>query len=278
MKTTPLHTETHANCTVEIRTDPEPLNPREEYDNLGVMVCWHGRYTLGDKQPSEEAKDYLLQLLRDAGEDTFVDGLNARFDTISATLLAERARFPHGYSEPFFTAFDEAAKPIYAERDALLAKHYVILPLYLYDHGGITMRCAPFSCGWDSGKVGFIFCSLEQARNNCLLDDSATWETVVETTPDESGTLRELTESVLRSEVETYDLYLTGQVYGYTVTHSETGEEDSCGGFYQDELPDAKDSDVLGEARAAAEALECDAAKEREERAHWEARDTVTVG
>jgi hypothetical protein len=33
----------------------------------------------------------------------------------------------------------------------------VILPLYLYDHSGITMNTTGFSCGFDSGQVGFIF-------------------------------------------------------------------------------------------------------------------------
>jgi hypothetical protein len=32
----------------EITQDEDAPNPREEFDNLGVMVCWHGRYDLGD--------------------------------------------------------------------------------------------------------------------------------------------------------------------------------------------------------------------------------------
>ena len=29
--------------------DEEPMSPRSEFDNMGVMVCFHGRYDLGDK-------------------------------------------------------------------------------------------------------------------------------------------------------------------------------------------------------------------------------------
>lgn len=39
----------------------------------------------------------------------------------------------------------------------------ICLPLYLYDHGGITMSTSPFSCPWDSGQVGVIYCTKEKA-------------------------------------------------------------------------------------------------------------------
>ena len=34
-------------CTIEIEQDPDPMNPRTEYDNLGTMICCHKRYNLG---------------------------------------------------------------------------------------------------------------------------------------------------------------------------------------------------------------------------------------
>ena len=37
----------------------------------------------------------------------------------------------------------------------------VSLPLYLYDHSGITMNTTGFTCPWDSGQVGIIFVSRE---------------------------------------------------------------------------------------------------------------------
>ena len=41
---------------------------------------------------------------------------------------------------------------------ALERKHNgdIMLPLYLYDHSGITISLTPFSCPWDSGQVGFV--------------------------------------------------------------------------------------------------------------------------
>lgn len=35
--------------TLKIVHDPEPLNPRKEYDHLGTMICFHRRHRLGDK-------------------------------------------------------------------------------------------------------------------------------------------------------------------------------------------------------------------------------------
>ena len=37
------------NAKVIIKQDDCPSNPREEDDQLGKMICFHGRYTLGDK-------------------------------------------------------------------------------------------------------------------------------------------------------------------------------------------------------------------------------------
>jgi len=95
----------------------------------------------------------------------------------------------------------------------------VILPLYLYDHSGITMRCSPFSCQWDSGQVGYICAS----RESVLKEYGSKRLTKA---------IRAKAEACLRSEVETYDDYLTGRVYGYTI-ENETGDVlDSCWGFY----------------------------------------------
>lgn len=96
----------------------------------------------------------------------------------------------------------------------------IMLPIYIYDHSGITIRTTPFSCRWDSGRVGTIVVSRKKAR-------------------EEYGMKRitkanlEKVEKYLEGEVETYDQYLTGDVYGYQITKDEDGEEvDSCWGFF----------------------------------------------
>lgn len=98
----------------------------------------------------------------------------------------------------------------------------MILPLYLYDHGGITIRTSSFSCSWDSGQVGWIYVTKTRLRKELEVEQIT------------KDIIRQA-EKILRAEVETYDQYLTGKVYGFTVYEAEDGcfaELESCGGFY----------------------------------------------
>jgi hypothetical protein len=115
-------------------------------------------------------------------------------------------------------------------------QHYITLPLYLYDHSGITMRTSSFSCPWDSGQVGIIYISKKDAVKE--------WGRKYFTKQ-----VRERAEKYLEGEVETYDQYLTGDVYGYIVEHEESGEEESCWGFFGTEY-------CIEEAKSVAECLE----------------------
>lgn len=100
-------------------------------------------------------------------------------------------------------------------------KAAVILPLYLYDHSGITMNTTGFSCQWDSGQVGWIFIS----RPKILKEYG--WKVL-------SKKRKERIEQYLRNEVETYDQYLRGDVYGYEIESPEgyEVEDGSCWGYY----------------------------------------------
>lgn len=44
--------------TLKIDIDENPINPRLECDNLGKMLCWHRRYSLGDKNPYNTPQDF----------------------------------------------------------------------------------------------------------------------------------------------------------------------------------------------------------------------------
>ena len=109
----------------------------------------------------------------------------------------------------------------------------VILPLFLYDHSGITISTTPFSCNWDSGQVGFIFVSKHKIKKEGI---------------DETKVL-----DYLKGEVETYDQYLTGDVWGYRIYEVETcsmGHEhktlvDSCWGFYGEDSAEEEGKSLL---------------------------------
>lgn len=93
----------------------------------------------------------------------------------------------------------------------------IILPLHLYDHSGLSISTGAFSCPWDSGQIGWIF---------------MTYATVRKEYKHVSKETKKRAESLLRSEVETYNMYLTGDVWGYIVRDNTTGEEESCWGYY----------------------------------------------
>jgi len=101
-------------------------------------------------------------------------------------------------------------------------KPLAILPLFLYDHSGITINTTGFSCGYDSGQVGFIF--IDKAGCDLIGFDEK-W--AKQNFPDK--TFIEALEEVMKSDVEIYDNYLTGEVYYFSVV----GIDDiSCGGFF----------------------------------------------
>jgi hypothetical protein len=121
----------------------------------------------------------------------------------------------HNYNHKDYNGWDEMEMDIIKQENV-----GVILPLYLYEHSGKTMNTTGFSCGFDSGQVGFIFISKEKIREEYGVKRI-------------TQKVRDRVEKLLVGEVETYDQYLTGDIYGYRITDTETDEElDSCWGFY----------------------------------------------
>ncbi len=113
-----------------------------------------------------------------------------------------------------FNSLEEAKNYIEKEYDAAL-----ILPLYLLDHSGISMRVTDFHDRWDSGGVGFIVVSKEKVRKEYSVKriSKKTLETV---------------KKVLIGEVETYSQYLEGAVYGYQILDDKDNVIESLWGIY----------------------------------------------
>lgn len=59
------------NVRLIVEQDESPMDPRE-WDNLGVIVCWHRRYTLGDEQPRVDPKRWLHEWKRGRKEKDYV--------------------------------------------------------------------------------------------------------------------------------------------------------------------------------------------------------------
>lgn len=189
---TPYQTHRFPNGIVEIHFDPDPCDPRKDFDHLAKMVCWHRQYALGDYHPQiHNTRDLWQDLATDIHPD-----------------------FP-----------DEDSDSLLKHRRAIVSKHFVVLPIYLYDHSGITISTGPFSCPWDSGQVGWIYVPMSKARAELAAPG------------DTEAAIRTKALAHLRSEVKEYDQYLTGQVFGFKAFSineitGESEEIDSCWGFY----------------------------------------------
>lgn len=119
-----------------------------------------------------------------------------------------------------FNSVEEIEEYLIKERNA-----EILIPIYIYDHSGITINTTGFSCIWDSGQCGFIYCTKEKRLKEKLTKKKA--------------------EEVMRNEIKTYDLYLTGQVYSYYLyknvicdkcKHTEKEIIDSCCGYFYEDV------------------------------------------
>lgn len=117
-----------------------------------------------------------------------------------------------------------------------LPKDVVYLPVWLYDHSGVSFAAAdsnPFHCPWDSGQFGWIFVTKADLRKEFG------WKRI--------SVKREAeVKKMLAAEVETYSQWANGDVYGYV----DTETVDNCWGFYsiQDAIHAARSERVVVEA------------------------------
>ena len=110
----------------------------------------------------------------------------------------------------------------------------VILPIYMYSHGGETINTTGFSCHWDSGQVGWIFATTEDICKvyGCKRVNPA---------------IRNKVKDLLIGEIEIYDQYIRGEVYSYRLFDKDGNEIDSCWGFYSlEDVKEASNSVIAG--------------------------------
>jgi hypothetical protein len=143
---------------------------------------------------------------------------NPREDDNLSTMICFHRRYnlgdKHKYNSNDYSGWDEMEAAIIKNE-----KTAIILPLYLYDHSGITISTTEFSCRWDSGQIGFVYVSKEKLKTEYSVN-KITQQIIEKAT------------KVLLGEVNTYDQYISGEVYSYTLL-GENGEvEDSCSGFF----------------------------------------------
>ena len=163
----------------EITPDNYAENPRECFDHSSTFITFEKTCSSPDKNPFESFEDMARHFgLKEIG---------------------------HNYEE----AYHDMAT---IEENAL-NKGIVLMPVWKYDHSGVSYAAAercPFpDLGWDAGLVGVIY----EKRNRRNIEQ---------------------VKSQLSSEVKEYSQYANGDIYEIT-TYDKNGEIlDSCGGIYND--------------------------------------------
>lgn len=205
----------HKGLIVNIYPDDSPESPRE-WCNLGTMACWHRNYNLGDQNAFTDPASFLLSLLPEDKAAAY----EARCEKEHEKLWQQaKGRMLAYGSTQHLAMTDELNAAQRARLMKAIEKDYIILPLFLYDHSGITMRVGAFCDPWDSGQVGYIYVAKDTVRKE--YSSRAV-----------TASVRAKAISCLMSEVETYADYLEGNVCGYVVEDEQGEHLDSCWGFY----------------------------------------------
>lgn len=217
---------------LHIQQDSDPEDPRTLYYQDCLMACFHRRYTLGDTIDQRKPEAFWQELVH-------------RYVLEPLRLTQTEAGYTLEYpSEVTWRDMSQEALILQLESEltipqcqSLLYPYLVSLPLWLYDHSGITISCGdrvyPYNDRWDSGLVGWIVYARQK-------DDGEDW--------------RKNAFARMRAEVEEYDHYLTGEVYGFTLY--ENGEEtDTIWSYYGDDLTQ---NGILDECPGLTEALASD--------------------
>lgn len=181
---------------ISVYYDDEPLNPRHDYSNFSHFALGHNRYDVGDK------------------------------DTISdlRTLIMEHPNFRKEYHYDYNLNALPDLEALGLEMD-VFAIH---MPVYGYEHGDLAVslsRTGQFADQFDSGKLGFIYVTKQDIRDNF----GKKYVTKA---------LIERSKSVILGEFEEYKSFIEGNTFGFSVyaDESKEGVEDCMHGFIGDDL------------------------------------------
>lgn len=125
--------------------DDYATSPRNNSEvNLGVMVCWHRRYLLGDEN-------------RFAQPENFIDDLMKRICGLSESKLED-------------LSLKEKVEELEQNEDVC------ILPVFLQDHSSLVLSTRGFNDPWDSGQVGWIYTTKKLASERWGKVDNHDWK------------------------------------------------------------------------------------------------------
>ena len=148
--------------------------------------------------------DYIIDLSIYYDEDT----INPRkFDSNLAEFICFSKRFKLGDEHDYATP-DDFMEWLESEE----AKYYLVEPLYAYIHSGISISTSPFYDPWDSGQVGWVRVDLRKICEEFYPNVGFDLQN-----DDFRSEILKTAEGIIHSEVNVYDMYIRGDVYGFSI-------------------------------------------------------------
>ncbi|MFW6024991.1 MAG: hypothetical protein ACOCRX_01485 [Candidatus Woesearchaeota archaeon] len=100
----------------------------------------------------------------------------------------------------------------------------IVYPLYIYQHSGIALSLDnshyPFTDKWDAGQVGYVIVSREKVLKEFSRERL-------------TKKLRNKVRRIIEAEIETYNQYLNGEIYGYKIKDNQDNLIDSLWNIYE---------------------------------------------
>lgn len=264
-------TEEYRGYEINIYYDNTPESPRE-WSNVATFVCEHRSYSLGDEYDIKSVINTLFE------KYVTLQSVIKKFCEITQAKLVTRdgrswyefelkyeayQRTACLYMDDYEDRIIQQMSSYFSDREKLEmveeTGEIVWLPISMYEHSGINIWLGSTSghpdARWDCSTIGFAYVERKTAEkegalragNDGLYNGYKSWQ--------------EWAYAMMEGEMETYNQYVTGQVFGYMVEGGDGYCDDSCWGFYgTDDIPY-----MIEEAKAAIDhALERQN-KEREE-------------
>lgn len=193
--------------------------PDYDYRDDDSFTCpgnWHtygkwGGYILFEHEGRGE--DWLQHVFTEYREE-----IMKRFSSLEFSDCLEDYEDPEYTGAPYNR--DQAEKYVEKWMDESL----LVLPVYVYEHGGIAMSTGGYSCPWDSGQAGFIYVSKTEALK---IYQAKKW----------SKKLEERALEGMKSYIKYLDAICQGSVYGWSVTDKDGDVLDSVWGYVETEYP-----------------------------------------
>lgn len=211
---------------IKVERDTDLRNPRDDWEQMGTMVTWHRRYTLGGKEDQnnvdkvEDSRRWMFENIylhqtnrleeKFQGFGYFGYSEDLKYYLTDAEMreyvrlqdLAEVGELSAEFEErlefldTLYTS-EEPTPEMVAEFEAAFDKwvedNVCIKALFCYEHSGITLWTSPFSSGMDNSGIGFIYLTRQKCEEEQVDFDQA--------------------DRILEGEVKTLDQYLTGDVW-----------------------------------------------------------------